>query len=581
MAFDGLCVHALAQELNSALSQGRINKIAQTEKDELFFNIKTFSKTFRLLVSVNASLPLVYLTDTNKTAPLTAPGFCMLLRKHLNNGRIVSITQPGLERILDITVEHLDEMGDLCTKHIMIELMGKHSNIIFLNDNNRIIDSIKRINAGISSVREVLPGGTYFIPNTGDKRNPLDTSFAEFTDLLHAKPISMAKAIYTSYTGISPIVAESMCVSAGLDSSLNVAILSDSDLKKLYDCFDAVMAKLKNSAYSPVIYYENNRPKDFGVTDLSAYAGLPSTGFDTISSMLESFYSEKNAISRVRNRSADLRQIVSGLLEKDYKKLDLQQKQLEDTKKRDTYRIYGELLNAYGYNIPEGAEEFEALNYYDNTMITIPLDPALTARENSVKYFARYNKLKRTFEAMTEQIKSTSDEIAHLESVWTSLEIISDYEALTDIRKELETFGYIRKKSAPGRQKSERSESKPWHYLSSDGFDIWVGKNNIQNEELTFKLADSSDWWFHAKDMPGSHVIVKCNGRDIPDSTFEEAAALAAYYSKGRNQPKVEVDYVKRQHVKKVNGAAYGFVIYHTNYSMVIAPDIDKIELCK
>lgn len=577
MAFDGLCVCALAHELNEALSGGRINKIAQTEKDELFFTIKSFSGTQKLLVSVNASLPLVYLTDTQKPAPLTAPGFCMLLRKHLNNGRIISVTQPGLERILDIKVEHLDEMGDLCTKHIMIELMGKHSNIIFIDDNNRIIDSIKRINAGISSVREVLPGGKYFIPNTADKIEPLTVTSSDFINALTSKPVPVSKAIYTSFTGISPVVAESICNDAGLDSTIPASALLDR-LSDLFKHFQTLMADLKKASWKPSIYYENNRPKEFCVVPLSVYPDLDNRTFATVSEMLEAYYSEKNSISRVRNRSADLRQVVTTLLEKDYKKLALQERQLLDTEKRDTFRIYGELLNTYGYNIPEGSKEFEALNYYDNTMIIIPLDSTLTVRENSVKYFAKYNKLKRTFEAMTVQVEATRKEIAHLESIETALDIAVDYDDLLEIRKELETYGFVKKKNDNKKGQAAKITSKPWHYISSDGFDIFVGKNNIQNEELTFKIATGSDWWFHAKDMPGSHVIVKCGNREMPDKTFEEAAALAAYYSKGRNQPKVEIDYIQKQHVKKVAGAAPGFVIYHTNYSMNIAPDISEIK---
>lgn len=577
MAFDGITVHALTHELKNTLLNGRINKIAQTEKDELILTIKGQSGQNRLLICANPSLPLVYITSVNKPAPLTAPGFCMLLRKHINNGRIVDITQPGLERIIDFKIEHLDEMGDLCTKHLVVELMGKHSNIIFLDDNNTIIDSIKRINAGISSVREVLPGREYFIPNTSGKHDPFGADRDSFISLIGSVAAAADKAIYGSYTGISPQLANEICYRAGIGSDTPASALSENELTHLAGTFINTIDDIRNNIFSYNIIYENDVPKEFMVITPSMYEGMTIVPCESASSMLEKYYADKNIVTRIRQRSADLRQVVTTALERNYKKYDLQTKQLKDTEKRDKYRIYGELLNAYGYNIPEGSSSFEALNYYDNTMITIPLDKDLSARENSVRYFAKYNKLKRTYEALSELITQTKDEIEHLESIATSIDIATSYDDLIQIKEELVNFGFI--KSHTTGRKAERSKSKPWHYVSSDGFDIFVGRNNIQNEELTFKMASGNDWWFHAKNMPGSHVIVKCDNKELPDSTYEEAAALAAYYSKGRAQEKVDVDYVQKKHLSKVAGKAPGFVIYHTNYSMTIAPSASLKEI--
>jgi predicted ribosome quality control (RQC) complex YloA/Tae2 family protein len=551
MAFDGITIHALVKELNDTLLNGRIDKIAQPERDELILTVKSPGGQFRLLLSVNASLPLAYLTSKNKPSPLTAPSFCMLLRKHINNGRIIAITQPGLERIIDITIEHLDEMGDYGTKHLIVELMGKHSNIIFTDSNNRIIDSIKRINAGISSVREVLPGYDYFIPNTMEKHDALTTTREEIATILAPINLPCSKAIYTSFTGISPTVAEEICSEAGIESRIPASELTDSERIHLANVFANYIGDVINHQYSPSII--------------------------TSSNMLEKYYAEKNIADRIRQRSADLRQIVNTALERNYKKYDLQDKQLKDTEKRDTYRIYGELLSAYAYAIPEASKEYEALNYYTNEQVIIPLDPDLSAIDNSKRYFAKYNKLKRTYEALNEQIVFTKAEIDHLESISTALDIARDYDDLTQIKEELSEFGFIRKNTS-GKGGRTKAKSKPLHYVSSDGYDIFVGKNNIQNEELTFKIATGNDWWFHAKDMPGSHVIVKSGTTELPDRTFEEAAALAAYYSKGRAHEKVEVDYIMRKHLKKVNGGAPGFVIYHTNYSMNISPDISNIK---
>lgn len=579
MAFDGITIHALVKEFNDKLKDGRINKIAQPEKDELLLTIKTASGQLRLLLSANAGLPLVYITDNNKPSPLTAPNFCMLLRKHINNGKIISITQPGLERIIDFHIEHLDEMGDLCTKHLIVELMGKHSNIIFTDDNDRIIDSIKRINASVSSVREVLPGFTYFIPNTGEKLNALNTTRDEFKSCALTKNQPLSKAIYTTYTGFSPLVAEDLCYGASLDSGIAACGLDENSALHIAGIFNNYMDDIKACNFIPCIAYRNGQPQDFYVTLPSSFPQEDCKIYDSVSVMLEHFYAAKNNISRIRQRSADLRQVINTALDRNYKKYDLQLKQLKDTEKRDKYKLFGELLNVYGYEIQPGSRECSVLNYYDNTTITIPLDSTLTPQENSQKFYEKYNKQKRTYEALSELTISTKAEIDQLESIKTSLEIATSYDDLIQIKEELVTYGFIKNKINDKKGRPEKSKSKPFHYISSDGFDIYVGKNNIQNEELTFKLAVGNDWWFHAKNMPGSHVIVKSQGKDLPDNTFEEAARLAAYYSKGRDMEKVEIDYVEKKQIKKVPGAALGFVIYHTNYSMNITPDISGIHL--
>ncbi len=282
-------------------------------------------------------------------------------------------------------------------------------------------------------------------------------------------------------------------------------------------------------------------------------------------------------MTRIRQKSSDLRRIVQTALERNYKKYDLQLKQLKDTEKRDKYKIYGELLTTYGYELCGGEKELTCLNYYTNEDIRIPLDPQLTAQENSQKYFGKYNKMKRTYEAMTQMVQETRREIDHLESIGAALDIAVKEEDLVQVKEELMEFGFI-KRRGPGNKKPKIT-SRPYHYLSSDGFHMYVGKNNYQNEEVTFKIAGGGDWWFHAKGVPGSHVVVKSEGRDLPDQTFEEAGALAAYYSKGRGNEKVEIDYIQRKHVKKAAGGAPGFVIYHTNYSMMATPKLELTEV--
>ncbi len=661
MAFDGITIAALVHELKNTIEGGRISKIAQPEKDELLFTIKNFRSSVRLLVSASASLPLIYLTETNKQGPMTAPNFCMLLRKHIGNAKILEVSQPGLERIIEMKLEHLDEMGDVCRKRLIIEMMGKHSNIIFCREDGTILDSIKHISAQVSSVREVLPGRTYFIPHTVEKLDPLTMTEEEFYQAMGSASMPVSKALYQKLTGISPVIGEEICHLASLDGDQWANQLNELELIHLGRTVSVLMEDVKNGNFQPNIVYEGDfsdwdegindaapgmdevhgmdempgtdealdadevpdtakgspdaddaesglTDAELGLTDaelrtedaeLSAalsqempeaqydwseaepveFAAVPLTcftgsrymarPFSSISQVLETYYASRNTLTRIRQKSADLRRIVQTALERNYKKYDLQEKQLKDTEKREKYRVYGELLNTYGYELSGGEKELSCMNYYTGKEVRIPLDPQMTAQENSQRFFEKYNKLKRTYEALNQLTLETKSEIDHLESISAALDIALQEGDLVQIKEELMEYGYIKKRRGG---KKPKITSRPFHYRSSDGFDIFVGKNNYQNEELTFKVATGNDWWFHAKGIPGSHVIVKSQGKELPDRTFEEAAALAAYYSKGRGNDKVEVDYVQKKSVKKVAGAAPGFVIYHTNYSMVAVP---------
>lgn len=648
MAFDGFVISSLVYELNNTILDTKISRIAQPENDELLFTLKGNGGQFRLAMSASASLPFLYLTETNKQAPLVAPNFCMVLRKHIANGRITRITQPHMERIIRFEIEHLNELGDLCTKTLVVELMGKHSNIIFCNENGMIIDSIKHVSSLMSSVREVLPGRMYGIPSTqDDKQNPLTASETDFMENAMEKPVSAAKAIYTTFTGISPVIANEICYRASVDGDAPAAAL-DADAKKhLYHNFAWMMDDIAQNRYRPNIVNRKKEPVDFscfilteyvgdvnrdpaavdnpsgadmmhngtpdagrsavgdtvsgsaaadmvpssvsGHTSAAAANGTPDAGrsaaaaasytmteYASMSKVLEEYYAAKNIYTRIRQKSVDLRKIVGTALDRSRKKYQLQERQLKDTEKRDKYKVYGELLHTYGYDLAEGAKELEALNYYTNEMITIPLDPTLDAMANAQKYFDRYGKLKRTYEALSTLITETQAEIAHLESISASLDIALNEDDLVQIREELTEYGYIRRKRS---DKKAKVKSRPFHYRSADGYDIYVGKNNYQNEELTFKIATGNDWWFHAKGMPGSHVIVRSGNDELPDRVFEEAGRLAGYYSKARDSEKVEIDYLQRKNVKKPNGSAPGFVVYYTNYSLTIHPDISDITL--
>ncbi len=588
MAFDGITIANITKELQETLTGGRIYKIAQPEADELLLTIKNNSSQYRLLLSADASLPVVYLTGSNKPGPMTAPGFCMLLRKHLQNARITAISQPGLERVIHLHLEHLNELGDLCQKKLIVEIMGKHSNIIFCDDQDMIIDSIKHISGIVSSVREVLPGRSYFLPQTQEKTDPLayaksdglsPAAYESFRSHMLSKPVALYKALYTSYTGLSPIIAQEICFRAGVDADLPAKALAEEpgdSLKPAFDALSAMMTQVAAGRFSPVIVYEGKTPLEFSALPLTLYGDKETRSFDSISEVLERYYAERESVIRIRQKSADLRRIVQTALERNVKKYDLQLRQMQDTEKRDTYKVYGELLNTYGYNVTPGQKTLEAVNYYTGEPVAIPLDSTLTPQENAKKYFDKYGKMKRTYQALSELTVQVKEEILHLESILAALDIALQEEDLVQIREELIESGYLHRK---GGSKKARVISRPFHYISSDGFHIYVGKNNFQNDELTFKAANGGDWWFHARQMPGSHVILKTEGvEEIPDRAFEEAARLAAYYSKGRGQDKVEVDYIQKKHVKKPAGAKPGFVVYYTNYSMTIDTDISGLS---
>ena len=582
MALDGITVANIVSEMNALIQGARISKIAQPEADELMLTVKTPQGQKRVLLSASASLPLVYLTQQNKLSPMKAPNFCMLLRKHIGSGKILRVWQPSLERIIHFEIEHYDEMGDLRRKDLILELMGKHSNLIFCDENGRIIDSLKHISAQTSSVREVLPGREYFIPVTQEKLDPLTAGREAFADAVFRKPQPLYKAVYMSFTGISPVIAQEVCCRAGLERDRSAKEIGPDEQLHLARIFLELMEDVRAGAFSPnIIYDREDVPAEFASVPLTMYQDMRQVRFDTVSEVLETYYAQKNRAERIRQKSSDLRRLVGTMLERESRKLDLQSRQLKDTEKRDRFRLYGELLHTWSYLVEPGASSVTVPNYYDNDReVKITLDPNLTASENAQRFFEKYEKLKRTCEALSELIRQTEADVNQLESIRTFLDQAQSEADLAQIREELVQSGYLKRHDSQKKKGASRPEkSRPWHYRTEDGYDIYAGKNNLQNDELTFRFANASDWWFHSKKAPGSHVIVRRkNGEDLPDHVFELAAGAAAYYSSARDADKVEIDYVQRREVKKPNGSKPGFVVYYTNYSMVAKPDISRLK---
>ena len=593
MAFDGFTINGIVNELRRRAIGGRINKIQQTESDEIDLVIKNGKENnLKLMISVNPSLPLVYLTDSFKPAPLTAPNFCMLLRKHIGSGRVTDIVQPGFDRIIDFEFEHLDEMGDVRHKHLIVELMGRHSNIIFTDENGKILDSVKRVPLDVSSVRQVLPGMQYETPRTEGKSDPRVIVKENFIGELLTTSGTVAKVISGGLNGIAYVTANEICERAGIDGGASTAELDDADRNRLWDVMTAMIG---TEDIKPCIYMDGDAPKDFSIVPFKVYTNLETVECESVSEMLRRFYQMKNDRVRVNQKTSELRHILGTAIERTAKKLDLQRNQMKDTEDRDKFKVYGELLNTYGYSLEPGARELTCTNYYDNTEVTIPIPEGCDAREASRKYFDKYNKKKRTAVALESQLVESETELEYLKSVQLSLEIAADENDIREIRRELIDSGFLRgsaaervknggkngnngKNSSKGVRNTEKG--KPLHYISSDGYDIFVGKNNTQNDELTFHIASSNDMWFHAKKAPGSHVIVRRNrDEELPDATYLEAARLAAYYSSVESD-KVEIDYTERKNLKKPPAANPGYVIYHTNYSMMAEKNIANIKEC-
>ncbi|GHU75008.1 fibronectin-binding protein A [Clostridia bacterium] len=559
MPLDGTVTRAIVREL-SVLADGRVDKIHQPERDEIVVNVRAKGANYKMLFTATASCPRVHFVNETKSNPETAPQFCMILRKFIGGGRVVSVIQPDFERVVILTVESSDEMGDRTEKKLIIEIMGKHSNIILCDSGGKIIDAIKRVPPDKSSVRTVLPGKTYF-PPPSEKKDPTLATESEFCSILKDTDI------YKLYNGLSPVISNEIVHRAGDDPTKS----------EIYSKFDEIMCDVKGGNFAPTVYYdEKGKECDFSVIPISSYKNYTSKKYESISELLDDFYSAKDKNNRVSQKGSDLRKLAQNFLSRAVKKLETQRVTLKNTQSMEKLKLYGELLTANIYAIKQGMTTAVLSNFYeDGAEVEIPLDPALTPPENAQRYFKKYNKEKRTFTAVTEQIAQSESEAAYLEQILQTLTTCEDETDFDEIRQELAEEGYLKKAAKKG---VKAKKSKPLRFVSSDGFDIYVGKNNKQNEELTLRTAGGADIWFHTKTIPGSHVIVRANGASVPDSTLDEAARLAAYYSKGRGTALCAVDYTARKNVKKPNGAKTGTVIYDNYKTAYVAPSEDIVK---
>ncbi len=560
MAFDGIVTRAMVRELQDRILLGKIEKVYQPEADELVFHIHTKNGNVKLLASVGSAHARVCFITENPVNPPAPLAFCMLLRKHLQGGRITEITQKDSERIIEISLETLNELGFTMSKKLIFEIMGKHSNIVLMDiASGKIIDSIKRVSFDVNRVRQILPGMIYQYPPAQDKIPFLEIS----AEQLEALPAD-GKAILRSVGGIAPAFAEELALRAGVQRS---GYLSD------------VLAAIEspNHADARVYLDEGGAPIDFYPVALSELEeSCTVQHFDDLSSAMEFYFGKKESSNQGRQKSHDLIRSVNALLDKMYLKKKRLSEDLLKAENSEDLRLYGELLTANIHLIQPGMKSVEVTNYYDGSTLSIPLDVKLSPSKNAQHYFKKYGKSKTAIKEKQIQLDENEAEIKYLESVLSFLENTDDVAEIESIRAELVETGYIRRRRQAGGFKEKKYKPAPYRYTLSNGMSVLVGRNNKENDILTFKTAGNKDLWLHTKDIPGSHVIVQSGGVELDEEAVWEAAAIAAYHSKARTSENVPVDYVQIKYIKKPAGAKPGMVIFTNNRTVYVNPAVPK-----
>ncbi len=582
MALDGIVLSNIVYELDTLLTNGRIDKIYQIEKEDILLSVRNNSTSYKLLLTANSNYPRLHLSTLAKNPSLEPPMFCMMLRKHLNGGKILKIEQPHFERIVKIHVEATNELGDKEVKCLIIEIMGRHSNIMLVKQDDMLLDSIKHISADKSSVRLVLPNQPYHFPPQQGKLNPLDTAKNCFIEIIRSKNMPLFKCIYLSFSGLSPLIANEMCLNAKVDAELLGTTADEATLLALYEAFNRVLSRVKSNDFSPALYLNTEEaPIDFYSMQLNLYDLYTLKHFSSVSALVESYYYEKSNRFNIAQKTTDIKKLLHTFIDRAVRKKHIQEKALEDSQNKDLYKIYGELLTAYSHQVPSKAQSFTTTNYYLEPYdeITIPLDEKRSAIQNAQYYFKLYSKTKRTEVAAAQQLLQIEEDIKYLESVLLSLDLLETKDDIAELRAELVAMGYLKKRKGVSKKRTSKKTLPYLHFKSSSGYDIYVGKNNYQNDELTMKFAKATDLWLHIKDGPGSHVIVKLeHNAEVDDQTLEQAASLAAFYSSGRLSSHVPIDYTLRKNVKKIPNAKPGMVIYNHFKTIHVTPVENEIK---
>ena len=576
MALDGAFLSCLREELTAGLPDARVDKIHQPSREELVIALRSRSGSKKLYLSARANSPRVHFTDIPLENPASPPMFCMLLRKRIAGGRLAAIRQPGLERARYFDLDCVDELGDIVRLTLAVEIMGRHSNIILI-ENGRVVDAIKRVDMEMSSVRPVLPGLPYSPPPAAAGR--LDLSAVEPADFLAAMEqgpdYPLSKALLNTAHGLSPLICREVSHLAARGRDPLVSDWTKEERERLLFYLGRVKAAVETGENRKpyLLLRADGSPLDFSFMAVTQY-GLEALGreMDSFSSLLDAFYAQRDAGERMKQRAHDILRILTNLSDRTARKLDRQREELTRSGDRETLRIYGDLINANLYAIPRGAASAELIDYFDPAcgLKTVPLDPALTAAQNAQKYYKDYRKAQKAEQILQQQIAQGEEELQYFDTVFDALSRASTWRELGELREELAAGGYLRLQR--GRQKPP-APLGPLRFLSDDGFSILVGRNNVQNDRLTLRTARGGDVWFHTKNIPGSHVLVVTEGQTPPPRTLEQAAVLAALHSKAAGSAQVPVDYTEARHVRKPAGAKPGMVIYDSNHTAYVRPD--------
>ena len=585
MALDGALLRQIKHELEGCLIGSRVDKIHQFSREEMVFVLRLRepaadgARSAKLYLSAGADSPRLHLTSSSFENPKSPPMFCMLMRKHLGSAKLLEIRQVGLDRILHLIFETRNEMGDLIELTVAIEIMGRHSNIILIDENGRVIDSIKRIDDTMSSVRPILPGVRYTLPPAQDKLD-LITSTPEQIEqrLVEGKDTPLSKALLAAVQGVSPIVCREVANYVFVGDDRVISEMTPDHFDRLRFFLSRLISMARDYTGTPTSVIDSRKkPMDFSFLDIHQYGGSMFTRtYDSYSQLLDDFYTQRDNIQRMRHRSSDLLKVLANTADRIARKLSLQQKELEDCSDRETWKIYGDLISANLYSIQKGDRTARLINFYDEAQgeVIIPLDPRKTPAQNAQKYYGEYRKADTAEKKLRELIEEGQQEAVYIDSVFDALTRAQTNDELTAIRTELAEQGYLRKKGSAGK-KGKEPKLAPKRYRSDDGFTILVGRNNVQNDQLTLKDARGRDYWFHTKNIPGSHTIVISDGQEVPDSTLHQAAILAAVNSKAAESSQVPVDYTLIKNVKKPRSAKPGMVIYVSYQTAYVTPDLE------
>lgn len=581
MAFDGLAVSCMVHELNDILTNGRVDKVLQPEYDEIILAIRSGGKNHKLVLSASSSNPRIHLTTVQKENPEKAPMFCMLLRKHLLGGKVVAVTQPDFERVAEIHIESHDELGDVSVKRLIIEVMGRVSNIILVDAVGKVLGSIKHIDFSVSQVRQLIPGMMYEMPPSQGKINPITATLQNIEDKLWSYSLGADKFLLDTFVGIGPLSAREIAYRATGSTDTNCQLMSNEQKENFSKYIKEFFEKIKDGIFSPVlIYKDEEKIKDFSGINITHYENtFIVKKCETLNNAVDEYFKTKDFQERISQKTSSLMKFVETNIQRCQKKLGLQQQKMKDCENKEKNKIIGDLLTANLYRINYGDEFIEVEDYYNNMEIMkIFLKPELSPSQNAQRYYTVYQKLKNAEVVTAQQMELAKQEIDYLESIKENLMIVENEREINELRDELYQQGYHVKRAE--KSKIRKQVSKPLQFQLSDGFVAYVGRNNMQNDELTLRQSRANDLWFHTKYIHGSHTVIKTEGRTPSDDVIVEAAKICAYYSKARNSANVPVDYTIIKNVKKPNGAKPGMVIYDNYNTVNVRPELpDNAEI--